>query len=392
MLPVAGLLVRCSNLPTDMLHLLCLTFGLAFLGGLNLYLTTFLTSVAVSQGWVNLSGFPAFAVLGHPAIMIVALILLVVEFILDKIPWVDSFWDAIHTLIRPAGALALSLAVASAAGLGTAASVTVALVAVGLALSSHLTKSGLRLIINASPEPFTNILASLVEDAAVLLLALLLFKAPATGFTVCLALLAGTWMALPRLGRLVKTSLYLLWKKFSGGSAWRGVHAGDLPAALTVAQETQLRTLPGLEMETASWAVPCASGRSDGLPGHRANRFGTLISPAGQPGVLVFLAQGWFRPHAVRISLAGATVRQESSFLSENLVLHRADDGLHLVFRFPCAEAPMVARLAAGLQAGLGHRAPQPVPATTILQPPSLALIPGVLPQAECSSPPPLEQ
>jgi hypothetical protein len=382
-----------------MLHLLCLTFGLAFLGGLNLYLTTFLTSVAVSQGWVNPTQFPAFAVLGHPAVMILALILLVVEFLLDKIPWVDSFWDAIHTLIRPAGALALSLTVASAAGLGGAAATAVGLAAVGLALSSHLTKSGLRLIINASPEPFTNILASLVEDAAVVLLALLLFKAPVSGFGVCLALLAGTWIALPRLGRLVKASLYLLWKKYSGGSIPRGVPAGALPAALTVAQETPLRSLPGLETGVASWAVPCASGRSHGLPGHRANRFGLLLSPAGQPGVLVFLAKGWFRYHAVRLSLAGATVRQETSLLSENLVIHRAEDGMHLVFRFTRAEEALVARLVAGLQAGLGLRAPQ-LEATGTTLPPALplpaplsspSLVAGVFPHSELNSPPPLQ-
>jgi len=243
-------------------------------------------------------------------------------------------------------------------------------------------------------------ISSLVEDVTVVLLALLLFKAPVSGFGVCLALLAGTWMALPRLGRLVKTSLFLLWKKYSGGSIRRGVPAGTMPSALTVAQETQLRTLPGLEMETARWAVPCASGWSHGLPGHRANRFGTLLSPAGQPGVLVFLAKGWFRHHAVRIPLAGTTVRQETSFLSENLVIHRAEDGMHLVFRFTRAEEPMVARLVAVLQASLGHRAPQAMAAGTPSLPPALplpvplsspSLVPEALPQTEYRSPPPLQ-
>jgi Domain of unknown function (DUF4126) len=338
-----------------MLPLLCLTFGLAFLSGLNLYLATFLTNLAVSQGWI---AHPALAFLGHPAILFIVLGLAVVEFVVDKIPWVDSLWDAVHTLIRPAGALVIALTIAGAAGLGAEATTAVGIAAVLLTLSAHLTKSGLRLLINASPEPFTNILTSLVEDVIVVLLTLLLIKAPVTGFSACLILLGGTWIALPRLGRLVKTSLFLLWKKCFGSTA--AAHQGQLPSSLTVAQETQLTTLCGSGPARAAWAVACVSGKSRALPGHRANRFGTLVAPLDQPGALFFLTKGWFQRHAVRISLAGATIRQESTFLSENLVIHRADDGLHLVFRFTRAEAGLVARLTSDLQTRLGLSAPLP--------------------------------
>jgi hypothetical protein len=284
----------------------------------------------------------------------------VVEFVVDKIPWVDSFWDFFHTLVRPAGALGISLVAANAAGLTSGPTIALGLASVALSLSSHLTKSGLRLIINASPEPFTNILASLVEDLGVCLLALLLLKAPVTGLAASLSLLVGTWIVLPRLGRLVKTSIVLLWKKYLGPkSAPR--HQGPLPTALTVAQETQLAALLSTTQPKALWSVLCASGKAHGLPGHRAHWSGTLISPAGHPGTLVFLTKGWFRRRGVRFSLAGASVRQESTFLSENLVIHRAEDGLHLVFRFTRAEAPIVTRLTGQLHTQLGITAPFPV-------------------------------
>ncbi len=341
-----------------MLPLISLTLGLSFLSGLNLYLATFLASFAVSQGWVDASLYPALGGLGHPAIMIVALILFLVEFILDKIPWVDSLWDAIHTIVRPLGAVGLSLVLMEGASFGPVATATLATIAFLIALSTHLTKSGVRLLINASPEPFTNIVASLAEDVAVVALMLLLIHAPVTGLAVCLALLAGTWIVLPRLLRLVKASLFLIWKKYLGRVERPVSPQTVLPSVLTVAQEAQLIEKVGPEAAVALWAVPCVSGKASGLPGLRPNRFGTLVAPAAHPGTLVFLSRGWFRRQAARVSLAGASIRQESGFLSENLVIHRPEDGLQLVLRFTRSEGPRVTRLVQVLNSRLGLAAP----------------------------------
>lgn len=340
-----------------MLPLLSLTWGLAFLSGLNIYLATALAGIAVRAGWLDTSLYPALDFLGHPALLAVSLVLFAVEFITDKIPWVDSLWDLVHTAIRPLGAAAVAWAIAGAAGLETASTLAITGVAGFIALCTHLTKSGVRLLINASPEPVTNILASLAEDVSVVLLMLLMVNAPVTGFAACLALLAVTWITLPRLLRLVRTSVYLMWKKvFGRAPVWQ--HSGRMPAALTVRQETLLTETAGADAVPATWAVACASGKAQGLPGHRPNRFGTLVAPVNQPGTLVFIRQGWFRGQGVRLSLAGATVRRESTFLSENLVIHRADDGLHVAFRFTRAEGPVVARLVAGLETRLGLAAP----------------------------------
>ncbi|MDB6071358.1 MAG: hypothetical protein JWL81_2529, partial [Verrucomicrobiales bacterium] len=360
-----------------MLPLISLILGLSFLSGLNLYLASFLVSLAVQQNWAGEALHPMLGALGHPAFMITALVLFAVEFIIDKIPWVDSVWDAIHTLVRPAGAVGLSIALSHSAGFSPGLTTTLAVASFAIALTTHLTKCGFRLIINASPEPFTNILASLAEDAVVIGLAILLINAPTTGFAACLALLAGAWIALPRLLRLVRTSLFLLWKKFVGHPDSALHHHGALPAALTHAQSESILAQPdSADHIPARWAVPCITGKIRRLPGLRANRFGTLMSPLHQPGTLWFLNRGWFRRQATRISLAGATASHETSFLSTNLVIHRPDDGLHLVFRFTRAEAPLVVRLAADLQTLLGHQnparmdvLPPPVPATAFPAP-----------------------
>lgn len=344
-----------------MLPLISFILGLSFLSGLNLYLASFLVSLAVQQNWVGETLHPMLAALGHPAFMITALVLLAVEFIIDKIPWVDSIWDGIHTLVRPAGAVALALVLSQSAGFGPALTTTLGVAAFAIALTTHLTKAGFRLIINASPEPFTNILASLAEDAVVIGLGLLLLNAPVTGLAACLTLLAGAWIALPRLLRLVRTSLYLLWKKCTGHPASTLTHHGALPAALTHSQRESILAQPdSADHLPARWAVPCITGKVRQLPGLRANRFGTLVSPQHQPGTLWFLTRGWFSRRATRISLAGATVSQESSFLSTNLLIHRPDDGLHLVLRFTPAEAPLVRRLAADLLTLLGQQNPAP--------------------------------
>ena len=346
-----------------MLPLISLTLGLSFLSGLNLYLATFLTSLGVHQGWIEPALHPAVAALGHPAVMVVSLFFFLTEFVMDKIPWVDSLWDGVHTIIRPIGAVILSLVLLDGAGL-TSEGGTALIAALGgiIALSTHLTKTGVRLLLNASPEPFTNILASLAEDVAVASLVLLLLHAPVTGFGACLALLAGTWIVLPRLLRVVKTTLYLTWKKFSAAKSPTCEPQKILPAHLTAAQENQLRDLlksgEAPVTPTAAWTVPCVTGKIRQMPSLRANRFGTLVSPADHPGTLAFLYQGWFRPGSVRLSLVGCTIRQETSMLSENLVIHHPEEGLQLVFRFIRSEAGLVSTLVSDLRRRLGLEAP----------------------------------
>lgn len=372
------------------LSLFSLALGLSFLAGFNLYLTTFLAGLAVHFGWADAALHPALAAVGHPAVIIVAGILFLVEFVVDKIPWVDSTWDAVHTVIRPAGAALLTWGIMSGQGQGW--SLAAGVLSVGIALSSHLTKSGVRLVLNASPEPFSNILASVIEDVMVVGLLLLSLQFPVTGFAICLTLLAGIWIALPRLFRLVKANVILMWKKLRSrrsAAKSKAVSHGPLPASLSVRQLHSLAiscregpsvnapvtaverldpastAIPrnrgtGLEEIRIAWTVPVVTGKIRGFGGLRGNIFGTLVSLHDQPGNLHFLPRGWFAKPAVRLSLPGCDVRHESVFLSENLIAFSPADKLQATFRLPRGQHLLAARLTADLRERLGLTPPPP--------------------------------
>ena len=92
------------HLPMEVLQTLSVALGLAALSGYSLYLTVFSTGLAIHYGWVHLAPqFESLSVLGDPAILIVSGVLFALEFFADKIPWVDTIWDAVHTVIRPVG-------------------------------------------------------------------------------------------------------------------------------------------------------------------------------------------------------------------------------------------------------------------------------------------------
>ena len=163
---------------------IALAAALAWGSGLRLYAVLFLVGLAGHLGWLPLPEH--LQVLAHPLAMVASGLMMLLEFGTDKIPWLDSVWDAVHTFIRvPAGA-ALAAAVFGADS-STIASIA-AILGGGIAAGTHFTKAGGRAAINASPEPFTNWAASFSEDAlvpaglwlavahpAVFLIALLLF-------------------------------------------------------------------------------------------------------------------------------------------------------------------------------------------------------------------------
>ena len=147
----------------DTTHLLAVAAALGWASGLRLYAVLFLTGLAGFLGWVALP--PGLHLLQHPVMLVASGLLLFVEFFADKIPGVDTLWDAVHTLIRiPAGA---ALA-ASVFGLDQATWATgAALLGGTLAATSHVAKATTRAAVNTSPEPFSNLALSFLGDAAV---------------------------------------------------------------------------------------------------------------------------------------------------------------------------------------------------------------------------------
>lgn len=159
------------------------TLGFSFAAGINLYATVAVLGLAKRYGWVQLP--EQFAVFDNDIVIAGAIVLYVIEFVADKIPWVDSLWDAIHTVIRPAGGALIAVAT-----LGEASPTVeglMALVGGGVAAGTHFTKAGTRAVANTSPEPFSNWFLSLSEDVFVIGLAALALKYPVAAAFVVLA-------------------------------------------------------------------------------------------------------------------------------------------------------------------------------------------------------------
>jgi len=144
----------------DLVTALSRTIPFALASGINLYATVAVLGLVSRFGLVDLP--PAFRGFDHPVIIGVALTLYVVEFAADKIPWLDSAWDTVHTLVRPLGGAVVAV---TALGESTVAMQTVvALLGGSVAMTTHLSKAGTRAVANTSPEPFSNWFLSLAED------------------------------------------------------------------------------------------------------------------------------------------------------------------------------------------------------------------------------------
>lgn len=180
-----------------------LAAGLAWASGIRLYLVLFLAGLLARLGYLELPA--SLAVLAHPLVLGASGVMLVVEFVADKIPAFDSAWDALHTFIRiPAGAFL------AAAALGTADPAWIAAAAIlggFVAAGAHFAKAGGRALINTSPEPVSNWVASTTEDLLVPAGLLAAIKFPVL-FLILLAVLAGVaaWLA-PRLWRGFRRAL-----------------------------------------------------------------------------------------------------------------------------------------------------------------------------------------
>jgi len=137
---------------------------LAWASGIRLYLVVFAVGLGGYLGYVDLP--PGLEVLQHPWVIGAAGFMLVMEFLADKVPWIDSTWDAVHTFIRiPAGAL---LAAGATGDTVNAMTVAAGLLGGTITAGAHFAKAGSRAIINTSPEPVSNWAASFTEDALVL--------------------------------------------------------------------------------------------------------------------------------------------------------------------------------------------------------------------------------
>lgn len=178
---------------------LALAAALAWGAGLRLYAVLFLLGFAGHMGWLELPEH--LRILSRPEVLTASGFMALVEFGADKVPWLDSVWDAVHTFIRVPGGALLAAAVF---GLGDASMMAIAAIAGGaISAGTHFSKAGGRAVVNTSPEPFTNWAASFSEDMLV----------P-----------AGLWLALAHpLAFLIMLVLFLVAAVLMMSVIWRGL-------------------------------------------------------------------------------------------------------------------------------------------------------------------------
>jgi len=205
----------------DAPQLLALAAALGWASGIRLYAAIFLVGAAGFLGWVELPR--GLAILQHPGVLGASGFMVAVEFFADKVPWIDSVWDAVHTVIRiPAGA-ALAAGVFGATGDGHAAAWIAAILGGSLAATSHAAKLTTRAAVNTSPEPFSNVLVSLFEDGFVVVMLWLAATHPVV-FAVALALtLAVSALLLVVLVKFLRVVVDQLRKFFGRGAMPQGM-------------------------------------------------------------------------------------------------------------------------------------------------------------------------
>ena len=200
-----------------------LTMGAAWASGINLYATILMLGILGITGNIVLP--ENLEILMTPLVIGAAGIMYLIEFFTDKIPGVDTGWDAIHTFIRiPAGAL---LAAGAAGDINPALVLAAGILGGGMAAASHATKSGSRVIINTSPEPVTNWTASIVEDIAVIggLWTALHYPWLFLGLLIVFILMV-IWL-LPKIWRGIKKVFSSIGRLFAGEKAGLNSDAGE---------------------------------------------------------------------------------------------------------------------------------------------------------------------
>ena len=326
----------------QILEHLGVALGLATLAGVNLYLTVLITGLAIRFNILDLAAkHQELQELAHPAVLMVAGVLFVLEFFADKVPWVDSLWDAVHTFIRPVGGVLLGLA--ALGDVPVYVQVMAALVAGGATLTTHGAKAGTRLMVNHSPEPVSNVALSVTEDVAVTGGTALTLLNPVLALIVFACVLLVIWLIFPRIWRGIRATSWLMWNKMKmPGKRVPLAQAVELKARVSEELRDLLKIQADVEESDVTATVRCLSGRSRGVKGLSTNLDGVLVLTAQKDRVF-FAASKGLSDRVFDLPLLGAKVCVESKFLSENLVFEMIDR--RIVLRFPRGRTSMVETL-----------------------------------------------
>ena len=187
----------------DLISLIGTAASLSLLSGWRVYLCVLATGSAMQFGWIALpEHLHGLQVLGSPWVIGAAGLGVIAEFFADKIAWIDSLWDAVHTAIRPVGGALLALAVVDAND--PTWQVVTLLLGGGAALMGHAAKAGSRAVVNASPEPFSNVVVSTGEDLTTTGLVVAAIASPVLAIIVAVGVAAGSVALIVTVRRLLK--------------------------------------------------------------------------------------------------------------------------------------------------------------------------------------------
>ncbi|MDF1823333.1 MAG: DUF4126 domain-containing protein [Verrucomicrobiales bacterium] len=333
----------------EVLETLAVALGFATLAGLNLYLVVLVTGLAINQGWVDVSAtYPDLMVLGDPAVVTVAGVFFCMEFFSDKVPWVDSLWDTVHTLVRPVGGSLL--AIHTLGPTEPAFEVIIALLAGGTTMVAHGFKSGTRLAINASPEPISNVAASVTEDIAVLGGLALLSVNPLLAAAFCLVFLGISAWLTPKLFRRIKAFVWLVSSKLSAlvspPNEERSLNAG-----LSSSENQMLGAVIGGRQPDPVWSAKVLVGKARLMPGFIPMTFGRLIAEGDSLGSLHFVGRRFWRNYYTYLNLDGLEINHETRLFSEDIVLYDMMGSRKLILRLPSGHREMANRVVESLKA-----------------------------------------
>jgi uncharacterized membrane protein len=295
------------------LQLIGSTLGLSLLAGIRLYATVLAIGLVAHFNLIRLpAALDDLRVLGNKWVMLAAAVGCICEFLADKIPWFDSVWDSAHTFIRPIGAALLG-----ATALGDDGPVTRVLIALacgGVAFTGHSSKAATRLLINHSPEPFTNVALSVMEDAAVPVGVWISVKHPYVSLCIVVVfLVVFAWLA-PRIFRSIRLewkSFAAIFRKFFLQERQRDASllTAALPKLLDPRFAVSLQPLPGqyaerLGLNGPTPAAHCAAGRGV------AGLFHSIGYLCVLPDELVFITRRLFRWRTHRIPVPAIAASQ----------------------------------------------------------------------------------
>jgi hypothetical protein len=323
----------------DIFQVLGSTLGIGLLSGIRLYATVLALGLAIRFDVLNLNQQMAnLAILGDTRVLIAAGAACAIEFLADKIPWVDSAWDAAHTFIRPVAATVL--ATTALGNMDPVLKTVLALLCGGVALTAHSTKAATRLAVNHSPEPFSNVAISLVEDVAAPVGLWFVWQHPQVFLGVLGVFLVVFGVVAPRVFRLIRLEMAAAGGKLSEWFGSRIAVGAVTPEAVAshpkaLALWQRLRPL----VAEIPRGLADASGVTLGLRCAATGSIRGLRRSIGYLGLsgdrLVFVARRWFRSRTWTLPLTdiGESRWRDGFFLDELVITTPSGDVRFDVFK-----------------------------------------------------------